>query len=77
MVLASILFALMRSLRFPDICEVTIPLPSTTPQSFKFLKTSHNRQDLCQQGLDATAFIRSNSTSSTDISIAFLGHLAH
>ena len=51
-------------------------LPSTTPQSFKFLKTPHNRRDLRQQDLDAIAFIRSNSTSSTDTSIALLGHLA-
>ena len=76
MVLVSILFALMRSLRFPDICEVTTPLPSTTPQSFKFLKTPRNRRNLRQQTVDAIAFIRSNSTSSTDTSILLLRRLA-
>ena len=53
------------------------PLPSTTPQSFKSLKIPHNHQDLCQQTIDAIAFIHSNSTSSTDTSITLLHHLAH
>ena len=53
------------------------PLPSTTPRSFKFLKTPHNRRDLRQQTLDAIACVRSNSTSSTDTSIALLRRLAH
>ena len=66
MVLVSILSTPMQS------------LPSSpTPQSFKFLKTPHNRQDLCQQTLNSIAFIHSNSTSSTDTSITLFYRLAH
>ena len=52
------------------------PLPSTTPQSFKLLNSSHNRRDLCQQTLNTIAFIRSISASSTDTSTALLRRLA-
>jgi len=53
------------------------PLPSTTPQSYKFLNTPHNHRDLCQQTLDAIAFVRSNPAASTDTTIALLRRLAH
>ena len=55
----------------------SVPLPHTTPQSYKFLNTPQNRRDLRQQTLNAIAFVRSNSAASTDTSIALLCCLAH
>ena len=75
MVLVSILSTPMQSL-LPGY-KRSAPLPSTTLQYSKPLKTPHNRRDLRQQTLDAIASIRSNSTSSTDTSIALLRRLAH
>ena len=52
-------------------------LPSTTPQSYKFLNTPHNHPDLRQQALNSITFIHLNPAASTDAAIALLRRLAH